>query len=70
VCTIEGNEVPVVHVKNMFGKTKWVILVSCKGKRICGVAFAQGPEFTWWIMQGNGNIQECTSRKLDAERKQ
>jgi len=39
-CTVEGDKVPVVHVKNMLWKTVWVIHASGKGKPIRGNAFA------------------------------
>ena len=38
LCTVEGDKVPVVHVKNMLGKTVWVIPASNKGKPIRGCA--------------------------------
>ncbi|KAK4829996.1 LOW QUALITY PROTEIN: hypothetical protein QYF61_008166 [Mycteria americana] len=44
----EGDKVPVVHIKNMLGKTVWVTPASGKGKPIHGIAFAQGPGCTWW----------------------
>ncbi|GAB0205097.1 hypothetical protein GRJ2_002975300 [Grus japonensis] len=43
---VEGDKVPVVRMKNMLGKTVWVIPASGKGKPICGIAFAQGPGCT------------------------
>ncbi|KAK4828480.1 hypothetical protein QYF61_026705, partial [Mycteria americana] len=43
---VEGDEVPVVHIKNMLGKTAWVTPASGKGKPIHGIAFAQGPGCT------------------------
>lgn len=54
VRTVEEDKVPVVHVNNILGKIVWVTLASGKGKPICGVTFAQGPVFTWWIMHENG----------------
>ncbi|KAK4806782.1 hypothetical protein QYF61_005578 [Mycteria americana] len=47
--TVEGDKVPVVHIKNMLGKTVRVTPASGKGKPICGIAFAQGPGCTWWV---------------------
>jgi len=43
----EGEKVPVVHKRNMLGKTVWVspALGNCKPVR--GFAFAQGPGCTW-----------------------
>ncbi|PKU28243.1 hypothetical protein llap_21453 [Limosa lapponica baueri] len=55
--TIEGDRVPVVHMKNMLGKTVWVSPASAKGKPIWGIAFAQGSGCTWWVMQKDGEVQ-------------
>lgn len=41
--TVEGNKVSVAHIKNILGKTVWVIPTSGKGKPLCGIAFGQGP---------------------------
>ncbi|GAB0176080.1 hypothetical protein GRJ2_000073200 [Grus japonensis] len=38
---VEGDKVPVVRMKNMLGKTVWVISASGKGKPICGIAFGR-----------------------------
>ncbi|GAB0192637.1 hypothetical protein GRJ2_001729100 [Grus japonensis] len=54
---VEGDKVPVVHMKNMLGKTVWVISASGKGKPICGIAFAQGPGCTWWVMRKDGEVR-------------
>lgn len=54
---VEGDKVIVVHVRNMLGKTVWVIPASSCGKPIRGVAFAQAPAFTWWIMQEDGEVR-------------
>ncbi|XP_071886669.1 uncharacterized protein [Anas platyrhynchos] len=51
--TVDGDKVPVVHVRNMLGKTVWATPASGKGKPIRGIAFAQGPGYTWWVMQKN-----------------
>ncbi|GAB0179346.1 hypothetical protein GRJ2_000399900 [Grus japonensis] len=56
-CPVEGDKVPVVRMKNMLGKTVWVISASGKGKPICGIAFAQGPGCTWWVMRKDGEVQ-------------
>ncbi|GAB0206855.1 hypothetical protein GRJ2_003151100 [Grus japonensis] len=53
---VEGDKVPVVCMKNMLGKTVWVIPASGKGKPICGIAFAQGPGCTWWVMRKDGEV--------------
>ena len=54
---MKGDEVPVVHVKNVLGKAVWVFPASGKGKPLCGTVFAQGPGFTWWVMQKNRDVQ-------------
>ncbi|GAB0209850.1 hypothetical protein GRJ2_003450700 [Grus japonensis] len=54
---VEGDKVPAVRMKNMLGKTVWVIPASGKGKPICGIAFAQGPGCTWWVMRKDGEGQ-------------
>ncbi|KAK4830512.1 hypothetical protein QYF61_011454 [Mycteria americana] len=48
LCTVEGDKVTLVHMKNMLGNTVWVTPALGKGKSIHGIAFAQGPECTWW----------------------
>ncbi|KAK4806485.1 hypothetical protein QYF61_013978 [Mycteria americana] len=55
--TVEGDKVPVVHIKNMLGKTVWVTPASGKGKPIRGIAFAQGPGCTWWVMREDGEVR-------------
>ena len=55
--TVKGDKVPVVHIKNMFGKAVWVLPASGKGKPLHGTVFAQGPGSTWWVMQKNGDVQ-------------
>lgn len=42
LCTVEGDNVAVVHIKNILGKTLWVITTSGKGKPIRRITFAQG----------------------------
>ncbi|PKU28912.1 hypothetical protein llap_20783 [Limosa lapponica baueri] len=54
---VEGDKVPVVHERNMLGKTVWVFPASGKGKPIHGTVFAQGPGCTWWVMLKNGEVQ-------------
>ena len=49
--TVEGDRDPLMHVKNMLGKTVWVIPASGKGRPIHGVAFTEGPGCTWWVMR-------------------
>ncbi|KAK4819555.1 hypothetical protein QYF61_007066 [Mycteria americana] len=55
--TVEGDKVPVVHIKNMLGKTVWVTPASGKGKPIRGIAFPQGPGCTWWVMREDGEVR-------------
>ena len=55
--TVEGDKIPVGHIKSMLGKTVWVIPASSKGKPICGIVFAQGPGCIWWVMQKDGEVQ-------------
>ncbi|KAK4819214.1 hypothetical protein QYF61_027044 [Mycteria americana] len=55
--TVEGDKVPVVHIKSMLGKTVWVIPALGKGKPIRGIAFAQGPGCTWWVMREGGEFR-------------
>ena len=55
--TVEGDKVPVVHIKNLLGKTVWVIPASGKGKPTRGIAFAQGLGYTWWVMQEDGEVR-------------
>ena len=62
--TVEGDKVPVVYVKNMLGKTVWVSPASGKGKPIRGIAFAQGPGSTWWVMRKDGEVQCVPQRDL------
>ncbi|RMC21417.1 hypothetical protein DUI87_02283 [Hirundo rustica rustica] len=52
--TIDGDKVPVVHVRGLLGKTVWIKSASSTDKPIRGVVFAQGPGCTWWIMQKDG----------------
>ena len=47
----------MVHARNILGKTVWVIPASGKGKLICGIVFAQGPECTWWLILKDGEVQ-------------
>jgi len=54
---VEGDKVPVVHMRNMLGKTVWVNPASGKGKPVRGIAFAQGPGCIWWIMRKDGEVQ-------------
>jgi len=55
-CPVEGDEVPVVHVKNTLGQTVWVSPATGKGKPIHGIAFAHGLGCTWWVMWKDGEV--------------
>ncbi|RMC17004.1 hypothetical protein DUI87_06261 [Hirundo rustica rustica] len=46
--TVDGDKVPVVHMKGILGKTVWINPTSSKGRPIRGIVFAQGPGSTWW----------------------
>jgi len=59
--TAEGDKVPVVHERNRLGKAVWVSPASGKGKSIHGIAFAQGPGCTWWVVQKDGEVP-CVSQ--------
>ena len=54
---LEGDKVSVVHMRNMSGKTVWVSPASGKGKPVQGIAFAQGPGCTWWVMWKDGEVR-------------
>ncbi|RMB91353.1 hypothetical protein DUI87_32144 [Hirundo rustica rustica] len=41
--TVDGDKVPVVHMKGILGKTVWINPTSGKGRPIHGIVFAQGP---------------------------
>ena len=45
--TVEGDKVPVVHVKSTLGKAIWVFPASGKGRPVCGTVFGQGPGSIW-----------------------
>ncbi|RMC16241.1 hypothetical protein DUI87_08456 [Hirundo rustica rustica] len=45
--TVDGDKVPVVHMKGILGKTVWINPTSSKGRPIRGIVFAQGPGSTW-----------------------
>ncbi|KAM9591484.1 uncharacterized protein ACIBXB_006281 [Morphnus guianensis] len=55
--TVEGDKVPVVRMRSMLGKTVWVSPPSSRDKPIQGVVFAQGPGYTWWVMQKDGEVR-------------
>jgi len=44
-------------MKNTLGKTLWVIPAMGKGKPIRVIAFGQGPGYTWWVMQKDGQVR-------------
>jgi len=45
-----ATSLPVL-LPNILGKTVWVIPATGKGKSIHGTAVAQGPGYTWWVIQ-------------------
>ncbi|RMC02617.1 hypothetical protein DUI87_20772 [Hirundo rustica rustica] len=47
--TVDGDKVPVVHMKGILRKTVWINPTSSKGRPIRGIVFAQGPGSTWWF---------------------
>ncbi|TRZ11241.1 hypothetical protein HGM15179_015857 [Zosterops borbonicus] len=55
--TVDGDKVPVVHVRSLLGKTLWINSASSTDKPIRGIVFAQGPGCTWWVMQKDGTTQ-------------
>ena len=55
--TVEGDKVPVVHIKSTLRKAVWVLPASGKGKPFCGTVFAEGSGCTWWVMQKDGDVQ-------------
>lgn len=56
LCIVEGDKVPVLHIKNIPEETG-LFLPQAKAN-IHGIAFAQGPKYTWWVMQkmGKSNV--------------
>ncbi|RMC14983.1 hypothetical protein DUI87_07162 [Hirundo rustica rustica] len=54
---VDGDKVPVVHMKGILGKTVWINPSSVKGKPIHGIVFAQGPGYTWWVLSWQGALQ-------------
>uniref|UniRef100_A0A493TKI9 Uncharacterized protein n=1 Tax=Anas platyrhynchos platyrhynchos TaxID=8840 RepID=A0A493TKI9_ANAPP len=55
--TVGEAKVPVVHVGKWMGKAVWVAPAMGKGKPTRGIVFAQGPGYTWWVMQKDGDIK-------------
>ena len=55
--TVDGDKAPVVHMKNMLGKTIWVTPALGKGNPMHGITFAPGPGCTWWVMQKDGEVR-------------
>nr|XP_031363461.1 uncharacterized protein K02A2.6-like [Lonchura striata domestica] len=62
--TVDGDKVPVVHIKGILGKTVWINPTSGKDKPICGIVFAQGPGYTWWVMQKDEETRCVPQGKL------
>ena len=54
---VDGDKVPVVRMRDLRGKMVWASPAPGKGKPIHGIAFAQGPGCTWWVMQKDGEVQ-------------
>jgi len=54
---VEGDKVLVMHLRNMLGKPVWVSPASGKGKPVHGIAFAQGPGCTWWVMRKDEEVR-------------
>ncbi|RMC17141.1 hypothetical protein DUI87_05718 [Hirundo rustica rustica] len=48
--TVDGEKVPVVHVRGLLGKTVWINSASSTEDPIRGIVFAQGPGCTWGKM--------------------
>ncbi|RMC20297.1 hypothetical protein DUI87_01144 [Hirundo rustica rustica] len=55
--TVDGEKVPVVHVRGLLGKTVWINSASSTEDPIRGIVFAQGPGCTWWVMQKDGTTR-------------
>lgn len=43
---VEGDKVPVVHIRGMLGQIVWINPTSGNGKSIHGIVIAQGPGYT------------------------
>jgi len=54
---VEGDKVPVVHMRNILGKTVWFSPASGKGKPVRGIAFIQGRGCTWWVFWKDGEVR-------------
>ncbi|RMC18933.1 hypothetical protein DUI87_03531 [Hirundo rustica rustica] len=54
--TVDGDKVPVVHMKGILGNTVWINPTG-KGRPINGIVFAQGPASSWWVMQKDGETR-------------
>ncbi|RMC20449.1 hypothetical protein DUI87_01299 [Hirundo rustica rustica] len=55
--TVDGEKVPVVHVRGLLGKRVWINSASSTEDPIRGIVFAQGPGCTWWVMQEDGTTR-------------
>ncbi|RMC15244.1 hypothetical protein DUI87_07429 [Hirundo rustica rustica] len=55
--TVDGEKVPVVHVRGLLGKRVWINSASSTEDPIRGIVFAQGPGCTWWVMQKDGTTR-------------
>ena len=62
-CTVEGDKVSVVHLKNTLGKTVRITPALSKDKAICEIGFDQEPVCIWneevqCVHQGNSILGE------------
>ncbi|KAJ7407376.1 hypothetical protein BTVI_63414 [Pitangus sulphuratus] len=54
---VDGDKVPVIHLRGVLGKGVWINPAPSQGKSIHGIVFALGPGYTWWIMREDGETQ-------------
>ncbi|RMC19992.1 hypothetical protein DUI87_00837 [Hirundo rustica rustica] len=64
--TVDGDKVPVVHMKGILGKTVWINPTSSKGRPIRGIVFAQGPGSTWWAVATEEHPTQKLNWKTDS----
>ncbi|RMC21621.1 hypothetical protein DUI87_02488 [Hirundo rustica rustica] len=63
--TVDGDKVPVVHMKGILGKTVWINPTSSKGRPIRGIVFAQGPGSTCY--RGQISVHAPSHKLLNEE---
>ncbi|XP_058276310.1 uncharacterized protein LOC131378536 [Hirundo rustica] len=63
--TVDGEKVPVVHVRGLLGKTVWINSASSTEDPIRGIVFAQGPGCTWEGNAERWNHTMCTPGRFD-----